>query len=47
MTILRSQTLIMKRNQWCPIRYITIHSGTNLNKTSRNRKMENMEKSCK
>ena len=30
----------------CPIRYIAIHGRANLNKVNRNRKMENMEKSC-
>ena len=38
--------LNMKHNQWCLIRYVPIHGGANLNKTNRNRKMENMEKSC-
>ena len=34
----------MKHNHWCHIRYITIHSGVNWDKTNRNKKMENMEK---
>ena len=34
----------MKRNQRCLIKYTAIHSGTNLNKINKNRKMENMEK---
>ena len=29
----------------CPIRYTSIHSGANLNKINRNRKIENVEKS--
>ena len=36
----------MKHNQWCPIRYIAIHGGANLNKINGNKKIENMEKSC-
>ena len=34
----------MKHNQWCPIKYIAIHSEVNLNKINRNRKMEYMKK---
>ena len=34
----------MKHNQWCPIKYIAIHSEVNLNRINRNRKMEYMKK---
>ena len=34
----------MKHSQWCPVKYIAIHSEVNLNKINRNRKMENMKK---